>query len=126
MSRIAVVTDSNSGITQARAKEMGIEVIPMPFTIDGDTYYEDISLTREDFFRMLAEGHDVKTSQPMPEELFAVWDRLLKDHDEIVHIPMSSGLSGSCQSAKLVAEEYDGRVHVADNQRISVLSLIHI
>ncbi len=123
MSRTAVVTDSNSGITQARAKEMGIEVIPMPFTIDGDTYYEDINLTRDDFFSMLAEGRDVKTSQPMPEELFAVWDRLLKDYDEIVHIPMSSGLSGSCQSAKLVAEEYNGRVHVADNQRISVTQM---
>ena len=123
MARIAVMTDSNSGITQKRAADLGIKVIPMPFTIDGRTYYEDINLTRDDFFRMQAEGKDIKTSQPLPEELFEVWDGLLKEYDEVVHIPMSSGLSGSCQSAKLIAQEYEGRVHVADNQRISVTQL---
>ena len=118
--KIAVVTDSNSGITQSQAKEYGIYVLPMPFMINEETFYEDITLTQEQFYQKLSENADVITSQPSPEEVMKLWDEVLKTHDEIVHIPMSSGLSGSCQSARMLAEEYDGRVQVVNNQRISV------
>lgn len=120
MSRIAIVTDSNSGITQAQAKEMGVSVLPMPFMIDEETYYEDITLSQPAFYEKLMAGAAVVTSQPTPESVINLWDGLLKEYDEIVHIPMSSGLSGSCQSAMMLAEDYDGRVHVVNNQRISV------
>lgn len=118
--KIAVVTDSNSGITQSQAKEYGLYVLPMPFMIDDETFYEDITLTQEDFYKRLAQGADVITSQPTPDSVLKLWDGLLEDHDEIVHIPMSSGLSGSCQSALMLAEDYGGRVQVVNNQRISV------
>ena len=118
--KIAIVTDSNSGITQAQAKELGIYVLPMPFMINNETYYEDITLTQEEFYRRLAEGADVITSQPTPESVMNLWDELLQDYDEIVHIPMSSGLSGSCQSAIMLAQDYEGKVEVVNNQRISV------
>ena len=118
--RIAVVTDSNSGITQSQAKECGLYVLPMPFMIDEETFYEDITLTQEQFYQRLSENADVITSQPSPEEVMKLWDELLTSYDEIVHIPMSSGLSGSCQSARMLAEEYEGRVQVVNNQRISV------
>lgn len=118
--KIAVITDSNSGITQAMAKEYGLYVLPMPFMIDDETFYEDITLTQEAFYERLASGADVITSQPAPDAVLKLWDEVLKDHDEIVHIPMSSGLSGSCQSAMMLAEDYDGRVQVVNNQRISV------
>lgn len=118
--KIAIVTDSNSGITQAQAKESGLHVLPMPFMIDNETYYEDITLTQEQFYERLAEGADVITSQPSPDAVMKLWDELLKEYDEIVHIPMSSGLSGSCQSAMMLAEDYDGKVAVVNNQRISV------
>ena len=120
MSKIAVVTDSNSGITQAQAKELGVSVIPMPFMIDGETFYEEISLSRAEFYQKLAANADISTSQPSPESLINLWDALLKENDEIIHIPMSSGLSGSCQTASMLAQDYDGRVHVVNNQRISV------
>lgn len=122
MPRIAVVTDSNSGITQKQAAEMSIAVLPMPFMINGDTYYEDISLTQEEFYVKLAEGADIGTSQPSPESVMDLWKELLTKNDEIVHIPMSSGLSGSCQSAMMLANEpeFEGKVHVVNNQRISV------
>ncbi len=120
MSKIAVVTDSNSGITQAQALELGISVIPMPFMIDGETYFEEITLSRREFYEKLASNADISTSQPSPEAILALWDTLLKENDEIVHIPMSSGLSGSCQTAQMLAQDYDGRVHVVNNQRISV------
>ncbi len=122
MSRAAIVTDSNSGITQAQAKDLGISVIPMPFMFgeSGETYYEDINLTREEFFQRMADGQTVHTSQPTPVEVLKVWDRLLETYDEVVHIPMSSGLSGSCQSALMLSSDYDGRVQVVNNQRISV------
>ena len=120
MSSIAIVTDSNSGITQAASKELGVFVLPMPFMIDEKTYYEDIDLTQEQFYEKLAAGADICTSQPSPESVMKLWDELLKDYDEIVHIPMSSGLSGSCQSAMMLAEDYEGRVQVVNNQRISV------
>lgn len=120
MSKIAIVTDSNSGITQAQAKELGIFVLPMPFMINEETYFEDINLTQEQFYEMLKSGADISTSQPSPEAVTSLWDEILKEYDEIVHIPMSSGLSGSCQSAMVFAEDYDGKVQVVNNQRISV------
>lgn len=120
MSKIAIVTDSNSGITQSQAKEMGISVLPMPFMINESTYFEDITLGQPEFYEKLAQEADVITSQPTPESVLDLWDELLKEFDEIVHIPMSSGLSGSCQSALMLAEDYDGKVQVVNNQRISV------
>ena len=120
MSKIAVVTDSNSGITQKEPKELGLYVLPMPFMIGDDTYYEDVNLTQEQFYELLLGGENISTSQPSPEEVCKLWDSLLQEYDEIVHIPMSSGLSGSCQSAYFLAQEYDDKVQVVDNQRISV------
>ena len=120
MSKVAVVTDSNSGITQMAGKEMGVFVLPMPFMIGEDTFYEDISLTQEAFYEKLGAGENISTSQPSPESVLELWDSVLKEYDELVHIPMSSGLSGSCQSAMMLAEDYDGRVQVVNNQRISV------
>ena len=120
--KIAVVTDSNSGITQAQAKEMGVAVLPMPFMIDGETYYEDITLTREQFYQRLKDNADIATSQPTPVSILKMWDKLLKEYDQIIHIPMSSGLSGSCSTAMMLAgeDEYEGKVFVVDNRRISV------
>ncbi len=118
--KIAVVTDSNSGITQAEALERGIKVLPMPFMINEETFYEDITLTQNEFYEKLESGADVVTSQPSPESVMKLWDEVLKAYDEIVYIPMSSGLSGSCQSAIMLSEDYDGRVQVVNNQRISV------
>ena len=123
MKKIAVVTDSNSGITQSKAKEMGLYVIPMPFFIDEKEYFEDITLTQDEFYQKLADDADISTSQPSPDSVLALWDELLKEYDEIVHIPMSSGLSGSCQTAIMLADDYDGRVQVVNNQRISVTQL---
>ncbi len=120
MSRIAIMTDSNSGITQEHAKKLGISVIPMPFTIDGNDYFEDINLTQEEFYEKLMSDCKVMTSQPNPDTVKKYWDEALASYDEVVYIPMSSGLSGSTQTAMILAEDYDGRVHVADNQRISV------
>jgi DegV family protein with EDD domain len=119
MAKIAIVTDSNSGITQAQAKELGISVVPMPFMIEGETYYEEITLSRDDFYKKLAENADISTSQPSPDSIIQLWDNLLTSYDEIVHIPMSSGLSGSCQTAMMLAQEFEGKVLVVDNQRIS-------
>lgn len=118
--KIAIVTDSNSGITQAEGKERGIVVLPMPFMIDEETFYEDITLTQEEFYKKLESGASVVTSQPSPESVLELWDKLLREYDEIVHIPMSSGLSGSCQSAIMLSGDYDGKVQVVNNQRISV------
>lgn len=120
MSNVVIVTDSNSGITQEAAKELGVHVLPMPFMIDGETFYEDLNLTQEEFYEKLKSGSDIATSQPDPESVMKLWEGLLKDYEEIVYIPMSSGLSGSCQSAMMLAEEYGGRVQVVNNQRISV------
>lgn len=120
MSRIAIVTDSNSGITQKEGKELGISVIPMPFYINEELYFEDITLTQEEFYQKLDEDADIKTSQPAPGDVLDLWEKLLEDHDEIVHIAMSSGLSSSCATAAMLADDYDGKVQVVDNQRISV------
>lgn len=120
MGKIAIVTDSNSGITQAKGKEMGISVIPMPFFIDGELYLEDITLTQEEFYKKLEEDSDISTSQPAPGEVMSLWESLLEEYDEIVHIPMSSGLSSTCETAVALSANYKGRVQVVDDQRISV------
>ena len=120
MSRVVVVTDSNSGITQAEAKELGVVVMPMPFYINEEMFYEDIDLTQEQFYAKLAEGGDIKTSMPLVGDVTDKWDELLKEYDEIVYIPMSSGLSSSCETAYMLSQDYDGKVQVVNNQRISV------
>ena len=120
MSKIAVVTDSNSGITQERAKELGIYVLPMPFFIDGELYLEDITLTQEQFYEKLRADSDISTSQPSPGNVMELWESVLKEYDEIVHIPMSSGLSSTCETAIMLSKDYDGKVEVVNNQRISV------
>ena len=120
MGKIAVVTDSNSGITQEKGKELGVHVIPMPFYIDGELFLEDITLTQEAFYEKLASDCEISTSQPAPGEVMEFWDKLLKEYDEIVHIPMSSGLSSTCETAIMLSKDYDGKVEVVDNQRISV------
>lgn len=122
MSKVAIMTDSNSGITQSEGKEMGIYVIPMPFIINGETYYEDISLSQDEFYTKLKEDTDISTTQPTPGDTMDMWKEILKTYDEIVYIPMSSGLSGTCHTAMMLAreDEFEGRVFVVDNQRISV------
>ncbi|MFQ7573888.1 MAG: DegV family protein [Lachnospira sp.] len=120
MSRVAVLTDSNSGITQEQAAELGVYVVPMPFYIDGRQYLEGINLSQKEFYDLLVNDADISTSQPSIGEIQNKYDELLKEYDEIVFIPMSSGLSGTCQTASMVAADYDGKVHVIDNQRISV------
>lgn len=119
---IAIATDSNSGITQDEAKELGIKVIPMPFFVNGDTYYEDITMNQQEFYEFLEQDAEVSTSQPSPETLMETWDELLKENDQVVYIPMSSGLSSSCGTATVLSfeEQYEGKVFVVDNQRISI------
>ncbi len=120
MNQTAIVTDSNSGITQAEAKALGITVLPMPFFINEELFFEEVTLSQEDFYRHLEEDSNISTSQPAPGNVTELWDTLLKDYETIVHIPMSSGLSSSCESAMALADDYDGRVQVVNNQRISV------
>ncbi len=118
--KVAVLTDSNSGITQAQGKALGIPVLPMPFYINDELFYEDITLTQEQFYHHLEGDAEIHTSMPVVGDVLDAWDKLLKEYDEIVYIPMSSGLSSSCATAKTLAEDYDGRVQVVNNQRISV------
>lgn len=120
MGKVVVMTDSNSGITQSEAKRMGISVLPMPFLIGGETYYEDITLTQKEFYQKLQQDVSVSTSQPDMESVVKYWKDALETADELVYIPMSSGLSGSCSTACMLAEEFDGKVQVVNNQRISV------
>ena len=120
MSSVAIITDSNSGISQAEGKELGIYVIPMPCLVDGKLYYENVDITKEQFYHFMESDADLTTSQPSPGDVMDLWDKLLKEYDEIVHIPMSSGLSASCSTAMGLAQDYDGKVQVVDNQRISV------
>lgn len=121
MARVAVVTDSNSGITQKEGKELGIRVVPMPFMIDGEEYLEDITLSQSQFYEMLVGETNVCTSQPSIGFVNSIWDEVLTEYDEIVYIPMSSGLSNSCESAMVSADAmYKGKVYVVNNQRISV------
>ena len=120
MEKIAIVTDSNSGITQKEAEKLGIRVVSMPFFINDELFYEDITLTQDEFYQRLAEDADISTSMPSPADVMELWEELLQEYDRIIHIPMSSGLSGSCETAMALAAEFDGRVLVVDNQRISV------
>lgn len=122
MKKIAIMTDSNSGITQKEAAGLGISVLPMPFMINDATYFEDINLTQDRFYEFLENDAVVSTSQPSPDSLIHMFHKLLAEYDEVVHIPMSSGLSGSCQTACMLAQEpeFDGKVFVVNNQRISV------
>ena len=124
MAMVKIVTDSNSGIMQAEAERLGISVIPMPFVIDGEQYFEDIDLTQAQFYEYLAKDVSVSTSQPSTASVTEVWERLLEEGCDVVHIPMSSALSESCHTAQQLAKEYDGRVQVVDNRRISI-SLKH-
>ena len=126
MNKVAVVSDSNSGIVQEETKELGVSIIPMPFFINNETYYEGIDLTQKEFYEKLKDGSDISTSQPSPESVMKLWDDILRDYDEIVHIPMSSGLSGSCQTAEMLAQDYEGRVFVVNNQRISVTQRLSV
>ena len=119
MKKVAIVTDSNSGITQSMAKDYGVFVLPMPFHINGKTFYEDITLSQDEFYEYLKGDADISTSQPSPGDVTDLWDKLLTSYDEIIHIPMSSGLSGSCQTAMMLAEDYENKVWVVNNQRIS-------
>lgn len=120
MSKVAIVTDSNSGITQKRGEELGIYVLPMPFFIDGELYLEDITLSQKQFYEKLGADSEISTSQPSPGDVMDLWDKLLVDYDEIVCIPMSSGLSSTCETALSLAQDYDEKVQVVNNQRISV------
>lgn len=120
MKKIAILTDSNSGITQEQAKELGVFVLPMPFYIDGEMFFEGINLSQEDFYKKLEEDAEISTSQPSIGEMTDEFEKLLKDFDEIVFLPMSSGLSGTCQTATMIAQDFDGKIEVVDNQRISV------
>lgn len=122
MSKIIIVTDSNSGISKEEAEKIGVVVIPMPFFIEGKTYYEEISLSQDEFYQMLVAGKNISTSQPSIGKICALWDELLKEYDEIVQIPMSSGLSMTCDTATTFSQEkeYLGKVHIVNNMRISV------
>lgn len=121
MKPIVIMTDSHSGITQDEAKAKNIKVLPMPFYINDKTYYEDVDITREEFYDMLREGVDVATSQPSPQAVMDMWDELLKEYEQVLYVPISSGLSGSCLMAQGLAsdEPYEGRVFVVDNGRVS-------
>lgn len=120
MTKIALITDSNACITQEEANALGIHVLPMPFSVNNETYFEDINLTQDQFYKFLNDGADVVTSQPSPGSTTDLYEELLKTHDEILHIPMSSGLSGTCQTAMMLAQDYDGKVHVVDSLHVSI------
>ena len=120
MKKIKIITDSNSGILQSEAEELGIYVIPMPFTVNNEEYLEEISMSQDEFFKHLESDADVKTSQPSQYYLENLWNDLLKENDELLYIPMCSGLSATCANAKRYAENFDNKVHVVDNLRISV------
>lgn len=120
MSKVAVVTDSNSGITQEEARQLGMYVLAMPFTIDNEEYHEGITLNYDRFYEKMISDAEIFTSQPAPAKVMELWDSVLKEYDELVYLPMSSGLSSSYQTAVLLADEYDGKVEVVNNQRISV------
>lgn len=120
MSKIKIITDSNSGLLQKEGEELGVFVIPMPFTIDGEEYLEELTISQEKFYEFLEKNAEVTTSQPSRYYLQELWDEFLKEYDEIVYIPMSSGLSGTCANATALSQEYNGKVEVVDNHRISV------
>lgn len=119
--KVAIVSDTNCGITLDEAKDLGIYLVTMPFCVDGEEYFEYKTMNHEMFFEKLRAGADVSTSMPSPADLLDMWETLLEEYDEVVHIPMSSGLSGSCHAAIGFAEEFAGKVQVVDNKRISVI-----
>ena len=121
--RTAIVTDSNSGMSQKQAEALHCSVLPMPFSIDGTTYFEDITLSEDEFYQKLLTDAEIFTSQPTPGDVMGLWDRLLETYDDIVYIPMSSGLSSSTSTAIMLSGDYKGKVYVVDNQRISVTQL---
>ena len=123
MSRIGIITDTNSGMTAREAADCGITLMPMPFTVNGRNYVENVNMSYAEFFERLAGGASVATSQPSPEEVTKCWDEALQEYDQLIYIPMSSALSSSCQSARLFAEDFDGRVLVVDNRRISITQM---
>lgn len=118
--KIVVTTDSNSGLLPEEAEALGIKVIPMPFLINGESYFENVNLSQEQFYEKLKNNASVSTSQPSPGDLTELWTELLKSYDEIVHLPMSSGLSQSCATATMLAADFEKKVFVVDNKRISV------
>ncbi len=120
---IAIVTDTNSGMTLEQAENLGVTIIPMPFYINGELYFEGVNLDADGFYKHLADNSEVNTSQPAPGDVMKIWDELLKEKEEIIYIPMSSSLSGSCQTAEVLSQDYDNKVHVVDNRRISVTQL---
>ena len=120
---IAIVTDTNSGMTLEQAENLGVTFIPMPFYINGELYFEAVNLDADGFYKHLADNSEVNTSQPAPGDVMKIWDELLKEKEEIIYIPMSSSLSGSCQTAEVLSQDYDNKVHVVDNRRISVTQL---
>ncbi|MBQ9792527.1 MAG: DegV family protein [Clostridia bacterium] len=120
MSKVKIITDSNSGILQSEAEQLNLKVVPMPFTIDGEEYLEELTMSQDKFYELLKQDPDINTSQPSVGYLQDLWDETLKDFDEVVFIPMSSGLSGTCSSAIALSQEYNGKVEVVDNKRISV------
>ena len=120
MSKVAILTDSNSGITQEEAEQAGIYVFPTPVYINDEVFYEGVDLTTDQFFARQAEGAEIKTSMPVVGDVIDKWESLLEEYDEVVYIPLSSGLSSSCETAIMLAEDYDGKVQVVNNQRISV------
>ena len=120
MQSIGIITDTNSGMTLAEAQASGVILMPMPFTVNGRNYVENVNMGYDEFFECLAQGADVATSQPSPEDVMSCWQRALDTYDNLIYIPMSSALSSSCQSAQLFSEDFGGRVLVADNRRISI------
>ena len=127
MSKVAILTDSNSGITIEEAKEMGVYVLPMPFYINGELYYEEIDLSQDQFYEKLRQPDcKITTSMPIVGDLIDKWEKLLENYDEVVYIPMSSGLSSSCATAIGLADDYDGKVQVVNNQRISVTQKLSV
>ncbi|HJA07014.1 MAG TPA: DegV family protein [Candidatus Mediterraneibacter pullicola] len=128
MSGIAIMTDSNCGIMPSDADAYGIYVLPMPVIIDGETYYEGINITLDEFYKKQSTGAVISTSQPSPGDVTAMWDMILASHDELVFIPMSSGLSNTCQTALILAEDepYKGRIYVVNNHRISVTQTMSV
>ena len=120
MSKIAIMTDSNSGMAPEEAKALGVHMIPMPFYIDDELFFEGVSLSQEEFYEKLENDHEIHTSQPSPADLLFLWDECLKEYDSVVYIPMSSGLSSSCETARMLALDYDGKIEVVNNQRVSV------
>jgi DegV family protein with EDD domain len=118
--KVAIVIDSGSGVCREEAREQGFFVVPMPFMIDGEEFEVDVNLTPEEFYRRMNAGADISTSAPSPARMTDIWDKVLREYDQIVHIPLSSGLSSTCHTAMLLAGNYDGRVQVVDNQRVSI------